>query len=804
VKRPSFSPYKEHGSSSIKAPRLTVVAPMRRLRVLWVLAFFAFWVSTICLRLVWLQVFMHHDYVDRAARQQQRTFEVSPRRGILYDRNLNELAMTVLVDSIYAVPAEIHEADRAPLAQALSKVVHTDPSDNFTSAERIHARIEASRDFAWVARKQDPEVIAAVKALNLKGVYFQKEFKRFYPSNLIAAQVLGYVGIDDNGLGGIEQKFDEDLHGTPGHMLTAIDARRHVLGSVESDPLPGENLVLSLDANIQFMAEQALDHNMERTKALNGTVVVQDPHTGQILALAVRPTFNPNDFRHATTNLLRNHAVSDVYEPGSTFKLVTYSSALDQKITTPDSMIDCQGGAITIFGRTIHDAPGEHYHEITVSKALWESSDVAAVKLAMREGSSDFYKYMRAYGFGDRSGIELPSETRGLLRPVRRWGATSIGSLAIGQEIGVTPVQLVTMVSTIANGGEYLPPRVLLQSTDSIKGSPDLKPNIFHPETGIPDPLPDGAHRVISTMTSAEMRKMMEGVVLYGTGRPAQLNGYSAGGKTGTAQKIDPATHTYSKTKFVASFVGFAPVNNPAISIAVIMDSPAAGSHFGTSVSAPVFHELAQQILEYLGVPHDQELNAASKNAKTPPAEFVDEGDADHSADLNALFADVNELPADDPLRTPAPATPLAAPVAKGDTGHPVSAGAAAHAEAEAKAIAHDAVSANVTSTVARNDTPAPPLSPVASSMPPPPVITPATSSPPSNFAQRKDGVVVDASKRVAVPAFSGQSLRKVVEQAGAVGLSVQAVGGGLAREQAPAAGTLVPIGTAIVVRFVR
>ena len=277
-------------------------------------------------------------------------------------------------------------------------------------------------------------------------------------------------------------------------MLTALDARRHVLGSEESEPLPGENLVLTLDANIQFMAEQALERNMERTKAINGTIVVQDPHTGQILALAIRPTFNPNDFRHATKDLLRDHAVSDVYEPGSTFKLVAYSAALEEKVATPDSKIDCQGGAITIAGRTTHDDRDaiafEHRYNnvISTSQALWESSDVAAIKLALRMGQERYYQYVRAFGFGQRSGIELPSETRGLLKPVKRWEPTSIGSIPMGQEVGVTPIQLITMVSTIANGGMYLPPHILLKSTDLRKGDPKLLPVAFHPERRSAEP----------------------------------------------------------------------------------------------------------------------------------------------------------------------------------------------------------------------------------------------------------------------------------------------------------------------------
>ena len=371
----------------------------RRLGFLHVSLFFIAWAILICSRLVWLQVIHHKDFVDRAAKQQQRTFEVAPRRGVLYDRNLHELAMTVLADSIYVVPSEIADkqdlegaAKRQALANALAKVVHTDATDRFTSAHQIAARLNASRNFAWIARKLEPAEIARVKALNLKGVYFQKEFKRFYPNSQLAAQVLGYVGTDDSGLGGLERKFDHELHGAPGRMLTALDARRHVLNSEEHEPDPGQNMVLTIDENIQFMAERALDAALARTHALNGTVVVQDPYSGQILALAVRPTFDPNDFRHATTSLLKNHAVSDVYEPGSTFKLVTYSAALEQKVTTPDQMIDCQGGKIELAGRIIHDS---HPNGVmTVSHALAESSDVAAVKLALRMGPEKFNQYI--------------------------------------------------------------------------------------------------------------------------------------------------------------------------------------------------------------------------------------------------------------------------------------------------------------------------------------------------------------------------------------------------------------------------
>jgi cell division protein FtsI (penicillin-binding protein 3) len=595
-----------------------------------------------------------------------------------------------------------------------------------------------------------------VHALNMKGIYYQKEFQRFYPDNQIAAQMLGYVGADDNGLGGIEDKFDAVLHGVPGEMYTAMDARRKILGSSERDPEPGRNLVLTIDANIQFLAERALDHAMDRTRALNGTVVVQDVHTGQILALAIRPSFNPNNFRHTTPELLKNHAVSDVYEPGSVFKLVSYASALDQKLVTPDDMVDCLGGKITIAGRVIHDNQGEHFGVITVHKALEESSDVGAIQMALKVGSDRFYQYIRAFGFGSRSGVELPGETRGLLQPVKRWGGSSIGSIAMGQEVGVTPVQLVSMVSTIANGGVYLPPHILFPGEiDSAnqKGAAPQVAQAFRPVGELPNPLPDGAHRVISTMAAAQMRKMMEGVVLFGTGKPAQLNGYSSGGKTGTAQKIDPDTHKYSKTMHIASFAGMAPVNNPVIAVVVVMDSPK-GDYYGTTVSAPVFAEVAQQVLEYLGVPHDIELRPAAAQKKTAPIKEDDNPQTDD--DIKALYDAANDLPSDDPL-------------------------SATQAQAAATQQANQA---------AGNGTGGAPAGAPQSQ---------ATTQPPG--APQTKAVAVPDANLIRVPSLLGLPVRKVIEQAATAGLQVQIVGNGTSRLQAPDPGTMVPPGTKIVVR---
>jgi len=741
------------------------IVPLRRFRFWLVCGLFLLWALVITCRLFWLQVVRHQEFYTRAQHQQQHTFEVAPRRGVLYDRNLHELAMTVQVDSIYADPSQV--TDKHQMAWQLARLVHTDPDDQQTSLEQIEQRLNNGRNFAWIARRVRPEVATSVRSLNLKGIFFQKEFQRFYPDRTLAAQVLGYVGLDDNGLGGLEEKFDSQLHGAPGQVYAAMDARRKVLGSSESDPRPGRSMILTLDENIQFQAEQALQHAMESSDADNGTIVVQDVHNGQILALAIRPTFNPNQFRHTTPSLLRDHAVSDVYEPGSTFKLVTYSAALDQQVVHPDDTIDCQGSVIKVGPRTIHDDKGDHFNRIAVHEALEHSSNVAAIKLGQMVGASRMNQYMRGFGFGSKSGIELPGETRGLLQPEKRWTLSSLASMSMGQEVAVTPIQLATMVSTIANGGVYMPPHILMPAQppavdQNQKSSTTLNmaASPVRPGEDLPNPMPTGGRRVISTLTAAQMRKMLEGVVLYGTGKSAQLNGYSSGGKTGTAQKIDPATHHYSKTMHVASFAGFAPVNNPMIAVAVILDNPKKG-YYGAAVSAPVFAEVAQQVLEYLGVPHDTQLHAVRK----PTTADLREDDGDQGADESSLMAAVNDLPTDDPLRSPG----------------------GAKSAANTAAAAQKAYSTPLSKPTG--------LVPVAQQSK---LSTPATTQP----APKQSTTVPlnNNAHHVRVPTLTGLPVRKVIEQASGAGLEVQVVGFGLCKQQSPEAGAMVAPGTHVVV----
>src|SRR5690349_20308296 len=536
--------------------------------------------------MVQLQIFDYGETAQHAQRQQQRTIEVAPRRGLIFDRSGHELAMSIGVDSIFAVPSEIPDPDTA--ATLLAHILKLEPAE-------LRARFHAAKTFCWVARKVDAEASDRVRALNLRGIYFQKESKRFYPKRELAAQVLGYVGMDDEGLSGIEREFDEQLRGQPGRMLISVDARKRWFGRVERQPEPGENVVLTIDQTIQYIAEKELENAVRENGAAAGTVIVENPHTGEILALANRPTFNPNLTKKIRPQELNNRAISDIYEPGSTFKLVTLSAALDQHLTRPSELVDCQMGSIIVAGRRIHD--WHRYGVLSVADILAHSSDVGTIRIGLRLGDDRLYHYMRAYGFGSQTGIELPGETRGMTKPVSRWSKVSIGAISMGQEIGVSPLQLASMVSTIANDGLYVPPRIVAGTT-APRSTPQLI--AFHPALG---------RRVISSLTAAEMKHMMEGVVLRGTGKKAILDGYSSAGKTGTAQKID-ASGRYSHRQHIASFAGFAPVNDPAVTVLVVLDSPAGGYPHdgGGEAAAPVFARIAQQVLAYMNVPHDVEL----------------------------------------------------------------------------------------------------------------------------------------------------------------------------------------------------
>src|ERR1700723_177467 len=566
------------------------------------------WCFAICGRLVYLQIFRYGSFAKQAEHQQQRAIPLAAKRGVIYDRAGHELAMSVLVDCAFAVPTEVKD-----LPTAVSLITRITGEDRNV----VLADCRNHKTFCWIARKADDETIDRIKSLNLQGIHFQKEPKRFYPARDLAAQVVGTVGMEDSGQSGIEHAFDDELRGRAGKMFISVDARRQWFSDVETQPEPGEGLVLTLDKNIQYIAEKELDQAIHDTQAIAGTVIVENPHTGEILALANRPTFNPNLRKEITPNALTDRAVSYIYEPGSTFKLVTIAGALEEKLTNPDEVFDCQMGSIVYNGMRIRDS--KPHGLLPVWGVLSKSSDVGSIKIALRLGEERFYKYIRAFGFGQQTGIELPGETRGMTKPVSRWSKVSIAAISMGQEIGISPIQLTSLISTFANDGVWVAPRIVAGRVQP-RGTPQTV--AFHP---------GAAHRVVSSYTAAEMRSMMQKVVLEGTGRKAILEGYTSAGKTGTGQKVDPATGAYSKTKYVASFAGFAPLNNPQIVVAVILDS-AVGLHQGGQVSAPVFHRVAQQVLEYLHTPHDLPLapNHQLLLASRAKDRDLEEGTPDH------------------------------------------------------------------------------------------------------------------------------------------------------------------------------
>jgi cell division protein FtsI (penicillin-binding protein 3) len=659
------------------------------------------WTTAVFGRLSYLQLIKHGEYLARAQRQQQRTIEITPKRGIIYDRNLRALAMSVPVKSAFAVPAEI--ADESLAARLLSGVLRV-PQDV------LEARMASSRSFVWISRKLPPEKVEAIEALNLKGVYFQDENQRFYPKRDLAAHVLGFVDPDEKGLAGIEYELDSQIRSKSEKIVVMADARQRWFDGGEAQRQRGANVVLTLDEKIQYIAQRELLAAIEKTHAMAGSVIVINPNTGEILAMANWPRFNPNVASEAPAESRMNRAVSALYEPGSTFKLITLAAAFDQDITRPNEVFDCENGAIYIAGHRIRDH--KPFGLLNVADILAQSSDVGAIKIAVRLGAPRFYEYIRAFGFGTPTGVDLPGESKGLLHRLENWSAISIGSVSMGQEIGVTPIQLITAVSAIANGGLLIRPHVVQQ----IKRGEQVLPTPASLSAAEP-------RRVIRPETAATLRRLMEGVVLHGTGPLARLDGWTAAGKTGSAQKIDPATGRYSPTQLIASFTGFAPISNPAVTILISLDSPV-GLHEGGQVAAPVFKRIAEQVLSYLDVPRDVPLNprliqaAYKRQMAGEAATLEDFSPTDFSGQPDAPPAASNQ------------------------------------AEPEPKSHA--------------------------------PEVT----------------MAADEGGGIAVPDFSGNTMREVTEMCLHLGLEPLLVGTNLAVEQRPEAGTVVRRGAKVTVQF--
>ena len=559
-------------------------------RALFVAAFIGFWMFLVCGRLVYLQFSQYESLADRARQQQQNSIETSPLRGELLDRQGRQLARSVQTVSLFLDPEGLDTPTLDRNAQQLAHALGLKQADLANEFREAQAE---KRRFIWIARRLDAELGAKIVAMNLPGLQTRLEPKRFYPNGPLASHVLGYVGLDGQGLGGVEQVYNTKIAGEPGRLFIEKDANGKPYESYEIASKPGQTVVLTIDQSIQYLAEQSLLAAVQRSRAKSGSVIVLDPRSGEILALANAPAFDPNRVADAKPETRSNWALQNIYEPGSTFKIVAFSAAIEKKLAKPEDRIDCQMGAITVAGRVIHDHKA--FGSLTIAEALAKSSNVAAIKLGLRVGDETMYDYIKRYGFGSRTGIELPGETSGILRKVERWQASSIGSIAMGQEVGVTPVQMVGAFGALANDGVRIAPHIIREIRNA-EGAV-----VYHAE-------PE-QRRVISAETAIALRGMLEGVTLHGTAKKAQLDGYSAAGKTGTAQKIDPKTKAYSATKFVGSFVGFAPVSNPQVVIIVVIDEPA-GAYHGGDVAAPIFREIAEQILPNLGVMPDIETSA--------------------------------------------------------------------------------------------------------------------------------------------------------------------------------------------------
>jgi cell division protein FtsI (penicillin-binding protein 3) len=569
-------------------------SPRLRWLVVWVVA--VVWMGAVLARLSYLQLFCYSEYFAKAQHQQQRVFEISPMRGVIYDRKGRELAISIPMDSVFADPVDVKDPEM--VARLLSRALNV-------PAEELETKIREASKPVRLAKKLSPETVERIDDMNLKGVFFEKENRRVYPQHELLAHVLGWVDVDEKGMGGIEHELDKWIRGRPGRVMVMADGKRRFYDRREAAADPGASVVLTIDETIQYIAEKELARGMEETHAHTGTVVVQDPNSGALLAVATAPTFDPNDYGKYSDDDRMDRAVTAAYEPGSTFKVITMTGAIENHVTNPEVLVDCQMGSIQVAGRLIHD--WHPFGVLSVRDVLAHSSDVGTIKIALNLGAPRFYDTMRDFGIGQLTGIELPGENRGLLRPLENWTPSSIGSLAIGQEVSVTPVQIISAISAIANGGTLYPPRIVQEIRG---GSP-----IALPSRGEPKQATD-------SKTAATVREMMESVLLDGgTGTKAKLNGYTAAGKSGTAQKIDPNTGRYSPNQYFASFVGFAPVNDPAVTILVVLDSPE-GAHHGGEVGGPIFKRIAEQVLAYLDVAHDVPTQPNTQTAKNNPGQL--------------------------------------------------------------------------------------------------------------------------------------------------------------------------------------
>lgn len=540
-------------------------------------------------RLFCLQVLQASELTAKAERQHRRDVILEGRRGGIYDRQGKVLAITVDVPSVFGVPTSL--ANPSGVARDLARVLHV-------RAGEIERKLKQERSFVWIERKLEPEQGRRLAGLSLEGIGTIMEGRRFYPKGPLLSHVLGFAGMDSQGLEGIERRYEAYLRGEKLAIVLQRDALGRTVfpkGLNEEGPSPGRNVILTIDEVIQYIAEKELDEAVVATRAKGGTIIVMEPRTGAVLAMALRPSFDPNDMRGVSPERWRNRAVTDAYEPGSTMKMIGAAAALEEKVMDPGTLVYGEGGQFVVADTVIHDHDKSGW--MTFAQVIQRSSNIGAVKTALALGEDRMYRYLKAFGFGERSEIDLPGETAGLVKEPRDWGRRSLASIAIGQEIGVTPLQLVVAVSAIANGGWLMRPYVVSEIRD---GAGRL----------VARTEPQVRRRPISAETARTLTGILEGVVTHGTGRRAAVPGFRVAGKTGTAQKIDPATGVYSQTLFVGSFVGFVPAQDPRLAIVVVIDEPK-GEAWGGVVAAPIFRRIAEQALSYLAVSSPEPVKLA-------------------------------------------------------------------------------------------------------------------------------------------------------------------------------------------------
>lgn len=553
-------------------------------RLLQLFAILAAWAIVIVMRLAYVQLVRHDHYVARAKQQQERTLELNPVRGSILDVRGRVLAESIAAESIYADPSAIPRAQVKTIAKTLVSIKALG-----LQQKEVEQKLRGGGGFAWIARQLPLAVTAEVRKLKLTGIYFIEEHRRSYPRGTLAASVIGYAGLDGEGLAGIEHTLDEHVKGTKGKVTLLRDARRGMYlvgGDGKNAPRNGHHVVLTIDSVVQFIAERALQKSLDRYRATGGSVIVMDPNDGAILAMASAPSFDPNRFREFPRAAWRNRNVQDLYEPGSTFKIVTAAAGLEERVVTPSQMIDCGNGSITVGGVTIGEHDGHRYPMLSFEDVLVQSSNVGSVRVGLAVGQQRFYDWIRKFGFGQRTGVELPGEGAGLLRPTQKWSGASNASISIGQEIGVTPLQIVRAMGIIANGGLRVEPRII-ERVVAEDGS-----TVFTPPRKEPV-------RVVSEKTAAVMNEILKNVVTRGTGDKAALAEHVVAGKTGTAQKAGRGG--YMAGKYVGSFAGYVPADRPRLVILVVVDEPRP-EHYGGTVAAPVFKEVAEASLRYLGV----------------------------------------------------------------------------------------------------------------------------------------------------------------------------------------------------------